>query len=152
MGLNTKLRSLALLDGTYIIYMPLPATLVPRAHVARFGYSLSVFPSSILLVGPTDGSHEMYMRQGTCHPATRKPPQEALSCRKNSLRSPSSTPSIPSPLNHFHPHPKTTCPTKQPRFLQVEIVFQSQSLSEPAVSWHIFQFENTQAGMDGYIH
>lgn len=74
MGLNTKLRSLALLDGTYIIYMPLPAPMVPKAHVARFEYSLSVLPSSILLVGPTDGSHEMYMRQGICHPATRKPP------------------------------------------------------------------------------
>ena len=132
--------------------MPLPAALVPKADIARFGCSLSAFLSSIILVGPTDGSHEMYMRQGTCHPATRKPPQEALSCRKNSLRSPSSSPSIPSPLDHFHPHPKTTCPTKQPRFLQVGIVFQSRSLSEPAISWHTFQFYSTQAGKDGYIH
>lgn len=72
-------RSLALLDGTYMIYMPLSAALVPKADTARLEYSLSVFPSSIILVGPTDGSHEMHMRQGTCHPATRKPPQEALS-------------------------------------------------------------------------
>lgn len=72
-------RILALLDGTYTIYMPLPSALVPKVDITRLGYSLSAFLSSVILVGPTDGSHEMYMRQGICHPAMRMPPQEALS-------------------------------------------------------------------------
>lgn len=43
LGLKHQAENLALMDGTYMKYMPLPALLVPKADIPGLGCSLSVF-------------------------------------------------------------------------------------------------------------